>query len=196
MQFAPNLPIETERLRLRAFTRGDVDAVFAYRQREDVARYLFDAPMSHESCAEAVQARIRQVSLAAENDRLTLAVIRRDDDVLVGEITLIWRNVASQQGEIGYVFNPVFHGRGYAIEATRALVTLGFAGFGLHRIYARCDPRNTASFRLMERLGMRREAHFREQTLLRGEWTDEYIYAVLAQDWQAGSAAFRPNGQL
>jgi RimJ/RimL family protein N-acetyltransferase len=189
MPFAPNLPIETERLLLRPFTRGDVDAVFAYRQREDVARYLFDGPMSYESCAEAVQARIQQVSLAAENDRVTLAVARRDDAVLVGEITLIWRNVASQQGEVGYVFNPVFHGRGYAIEATRALVELGFSGFGLHRIYARCDPRNTASFKLMERLGMRREAHFHEQTLVRGEWTDEYIYAVLAKDWRGQSAS-------
>ena len=139
MPFAPNLPIETERLLLRPFTRGDVDAVFAYRQREDVARYLFDGPMSYESCAEAVQARIQQVSLAAENDRVTLAVARRDDAVLVGEITLIWRNVASQQGEVGYVFNPVFHGRGYAIEATRELVEAGYPTFGIclgHQIMA------------------------------------------------------------
>jgi RimJ/RimL family protein N-acetyltransferase len=185
MQFSPSLPIETDRLLLRPFSRGDVDAVFAYRQREDVARYLFDAPMSHESCAEAVQARILQVSFAAENDRITLAVTRRKDDTLVGEITLIWRSVTSQQGEIGYVFNPNFHGRGYALESVRALVSLGFDEFSLHRIYARCDPRNTPSFRLMERLGMRREAHLREQALQRGEWTDEYIYAMLARDWAA-----------
>jgi RimJ/RimL family protein N-acetyltransferase len=183
MTFAPTLPIETERLTLRAFTRGDVDAVFAYRQREDVARYLFDGPMSRESCAEAVQTRIGQIALAAENDRITLAVVRRSDDVLVGEITLIWRSVVSHQGEIGYVFNPAFHGQGYAIEAVRALVALGLRGFGLHRIYARCDPRNAPSYRLMERLGMRREAHFREQALLKGEWTDEYIYALLAREW-------------
>jgi RimJ/RimL family protein N-acetyltransferase len=189
MQFTPTLPIETERLLLRPFTRGDVEAVFAYRQREDVARYLFDGPMSYESCAEAVQARIGQVSLGAENDRLTLAVIRRSDDMLVGEVTLIWRSAASRQGEVGYVFNPVFHGQGYALEATRELLTVGFAGFGLHRIYARCDPRNAPSFRLMERLGMRQEAHFRERTLLRGEWTDEYVCALLVQDWQARSAA-------
>ena len=189
MRPSPELPILTERLVLRQFTRGDVEAVFAYRQREDVARYLFDGPMTFESCAEAVQARIRQVSLAAENDRVTLAVVRREDDRLVGEVTLIWRSVVSRQGEVGYVFNPVFHGRGYALEAARELLTLGFSGFGLHRIYARCDPRNTASFRLMQRLGMRREAHFRDKTLLRGEWTDEYVCAMLAEDWQAASAA-------
>jgi RimJ/RimL family protein N-acetyltransferase len=189
MNFAPTLPIETERLTLRAFTRGDVDAVFAYRQREDVARYLFDGPMSYESCAETVQARIGQVALAAENDRITLAVVRRADDVLVGEITLIWRSVVSHQGEVGFVFNPEFHGQGYALEAVRALVALGFGTVGLHRIYARCDPRNAPSYRLMERLGMRREAHFREQTLLKGEWTDEYIYALLARDWPGDNLA-------
>jgi RimJ/RimL family protein N-acetyltransferase len=189
MSFAPTLPIETERLTLRAFTRGDVDAVFAYRQREDVARYLFDGPMSYESCAETVQARIGQVALAAENDRITLAVVRRAGDVLLGEITLIWRSVVSHQGEVGYVFNPEFHGQGYALEAVRALVALGFGAFGLHRIYARCDPRNTPSYRLMERLGMRREAHFREPALLKGEWTDEYIYALLAREWPGGNAA-------
>ena len=74
MRPSPDLPLETERLLLRPFTRGDVDAVHAYRRREDVARYLFDAPMTRETCAEAIQARIRQVSLAEENDRITLAV--------------------------------------------------------------------------------------------------------------------------
>jgi RimJ/RimL family protein N-acetyltransferase len=183
MQVSPELPISTKRLTLRPFHRGDVDAVHAYRQREDVARYLFDGPMSRESCAEAVQSRIQQVSLAFEGDRITLAVERCADGALVGEITLIWRSIVSKQGEVGYVFNPDFYGCGYASEAVRALFTLGFTTFDLHRIHARCDPRNTASFRLMERLGMRREAHFREHVFLRGEWTDEYIYAVLREEW-------------
>ena len=73
MRPSPQLPISTHRLVLRPFNRADVDAVFAYRQRDDVARYLFDAPMSRETCAEAVQARIRQVSLYEQDDRITLA---------------------------------------------------------------------------------------------------------------------------
>jgi RimJ/RimL family protein N-acetyltransferase len=186
MQSSPELPIETERLILRPFNRGDVDAVFAYRQREDVARFLFDNPMTRETCAEAVQARIRQVSLVEEDDRITLAVERRQSGDLIGEITLIWRSVADRQGEVGYILNPDFHGRGYATEAVRALVGMGFAELDLHRIYARCNTLNAASYRLMERLGMRREAHFREHKLVKGSWDDEYIYAVLAREWPAG----------
>jgi RimJ/RimL family protein N-acetyltransferase len=186
MQSSPELPIETERLILRPFNRGDVDAVFAYRQREDVARFLFDNPMTRETCAEAVQARIRQVSLVEEDDRITLAVERRQAGDLIGEITLIWRSVADRQGEVGYILNPDFHGRGYATEAVRALVGMGFAAFDLHRIYARCNTLNAASYRLMERLGMRREAHFREHKLVKGSWDDEYIYAILAREWPPG----------
>lgn len=183
MRPSPELPLITERLVLRPFHRGDVDAVYAYRQREDVARYLFDAPMSRETCAETVQARIRQVSLYEQDDRITLAVERRQGSELIGEITLIWRSVSDRQGEVGYILNPDFHGRGYASEAVRALIGLGFGDLALHRIYARCNPANVASFRLMERLGMRREAHLRQHRLVKGKWDDEYIYAVLAADW-------------
>jgi len=183
MRPSPQLPIETERLILRPFSRGDVDAVFVYRQREDVARFLFDAPMSRETCAEAVQARIRQVSLAEEDDRITLALERRQGGEMIGEVTIIWRSVTDRQGEIGYILNPDFHGHGYATEAMRAMVTLGFTDLDLHRIYARCDMRNTPSYRLMERLGMEREASFREHRMVKGEWSNEYIYAIRAADW-------------
>lgn len=188
MTVASDIPIHTARLVLRPFTRGDVDAVFAYRQREDVARYLFDGQMSRESCAEAVQLRIRQLDLIEEGDRLVLAVERREGGEMIGEISLIWRNAAAQQGEIGYILNPKFHGQGYAGEAVSALITLGFQRFSMHRICARCDPRNTSSFRLMERLGMRREAHFRGNALVKGVWADELVYAVLADEWQRAPA--------
>lgn len=182
---AMDLPIHTSRLILRPFTRGDVDAVFAYRRREDVARYLFDGQMSRESCAEAVQLRIGQLDLVEEGDRVVLAVERREGGEMIGEISLIWRSAAAQQGEVGYILNPQFHGHGYASEAVRALITLGFERFEMHRIFARCDPRNIPSYRLMERLGMRREAHFRGHALIKGEWAEEFIYAVLADEWQS-----------
>ncbi len=63
------------------------------------------------------------------------------------------------------------------------MLRLGFDDLGLHRIIGRCDARNTASARLMERLGMRREAHFRENEWFKGEWGDELIYAMLDREW-------------
>jgi RimJ/RimL family protein N-acetyltransferase len=187
MAFEPDYPIETERLRLRPFTRGDVDAVFAYRQRDDVARYLFDEPMSRESCAEAVQARTTQTAWYEEGDKILLAVERKKDLQMIGEVSLILRNEIARQAEIGYIFHPDFHRSGYATEAARALMQLGFHGAGLHRVFARCDARNEASYRLMERLGMRREAHFREHVLVKGVWDEELIYAIIEDEWAARS---------
>jgi RimJ/RimL family protein N-acetyltransferase len=74
------------------------------------------------------------------------------------------------------------HGRGLVREAAVVMLRLGFRELGLHRIIGRCDGRNTASARLMERLGMRREAHFRQNEIVKGEWTDEYVYAMLAME--------------
>jgi RimJ/RimL family protein N-acetyltransferase len=183
VQFAPDYPIRTERLALRPFRRGDVDAVYSYRSRPDVSEYLFDRPMTHEDCTEAVQTRAGQIAFSGEGDKILLAVERRDDARLIGEVSLIWRSVPDLQAEVGYIFHPDAHGQGYASEAARALCAFGFEVMGLHRIYARCDARNGASERVMQRLGMRKEAHFREHMQVKGRWDEELIYAVLEDEW-------------
>lgn len=188
MGFYPDLPIVTPRLTLRPFTRGDVDAVFDYRGRDDVALYLFDAALSREECALAIQQRTLQTSWVEEGDKIVLAVELSGEGPLIGEMSLIWRSSEARQGEIGWIFHPDYQGHGYATEAARAIVDLGFAGADLHRIFARCDARNESSWRLMERLGMRREAHFREHALFKGGWDEEFVYAVLRREWRNGDA--------
>lgn len=185
MELLPEYPIETERLRLRPFTRGDVDAVTAYRSREDVTRFLLDDPMSREACAQAVQARVGQTSWTEEGDRIFLAVERRNDAAMIGEVLLLLRSEQSRQAELGYTFHPDYHGLGYATEASRRMLHLGFAEGGLHRIYARCHAQNEASRRVMERLGMRKEAHFREHLFVKGAWDEELHYAILEDEWRA-----------
>ena len=98
---------------------------------------------------------------------------------------LFWRSQEHKQGEVGYVFNPAYHGRGLATEAVGALLRLGFEGLGLHRITGQLDARNTASARVLERAGLRREAHLVENEFVKGEWTDELIYAILRSEWAA-----------
>jgi RimJ/RimL family protein N-acetyltransferase len=183
MALHPDYPLTTDRLRLRPFTRGDVDAVFAYRRREDIALYLFDPPLSREECALAIQQRTTQTGFANEGDRIVLAVETLEAGNLIGEVSLIWRSVEARQGELGWIFHPAFHGQGFATEATNALVDLAFGPADLHRVYARCDARNLGSWRLMERLGMRREAHFREHALFKGAWDEEFYYAMLRDEW-------------
>jgi RimJ/RimL family protein N-acetyltransferase len=192
VQFAPDYPIVTERLRLRPFSRGDVDAVYSYRSRSDVAEYLFDPPMTHQECAEAVRMRTAHIAFSGEGDKIVLALERRDDLRLVGEVSLIWRSVADQQAELGYILHPDVHGQGYATEAGQALLAFGFEVMGLHRIHARCDARNAASAAVMTRLGMRREAHFRGHAQVKGQWAEELVYAVLEGDWFAARQT-RPN---
>ena len=114
MVYAPAFPIETERLRLRPFSRGDVDAVYAYRRLDEVARYLFDETMDREAVTEVVQARIGHTALVTEGDKIFLAVELREGHSLIGEVTLILRSDANRQAEIGYIFHPDFQGRGYA----------------------------------------------------------------------------------
>ncbi|MDB5539365.1 MAG: acetyltransferase [Devosia sp.] len=185
--YAPQFPIETERLRLRPFTRGDVDAVFTYRQRTDVTQYLSDGPMSHQSVTEVVQLRVGQQAFLAEGDKIFLAAELRSPQRVIGEVSLILRDAPSRQAEIGYVFHPDFHGRGYATEAARVLLQMGFEGAGMHRIYARCAAANEASWKVMERLGMRREAHFREHSFVKGAWDEEFVYALLEGEWRDGA---------
>lgn len=185
MPFEPHFPLMSARLRMRPFRRGDVDAVFAYRKREDVARFLFDGPLSRQTCEAAIQDRIAQVAFVNEGDRIALAVERREDNQLIGEISLTWRNAPARQVEVGYIFNPDHQGQGYATEAVRTLLDFAFETLGMHRVYGRCDARNIGSARVMERLGMRREAHFRQHGLFKGEWDEEFYYAVLEDEWRS-----------
>jgi RimJ/RimL family protein N-acetyltransferase len=192
VEYRPTLPIDALRLRLRPFTRGDVEAVYAYRSRENVTRYLYDDPMSREAVAEAIQARVGRDCFADEGDKIFLAVERMDDGAMMGETSLILRSAQSRQVEIGYIFHPDFHGRGYATEAARVLLDMAFAGAGAHRVFARCHAQNLASRRVMERIGMQVEAHFREHQFVKGRWDEELVCAILEDDWRAGRLSFQP----
>ncbi|MGC9665997.1 GNAT family N-acetyltransferase [Planosporangium sp. 12N6] len=102
-----------------------------------------------------------------------------------GDRRLFWHSRVHAGGEIGYVLHPDFVGRGYATEAARALLSLGFDELGLHRVIARIDERNEASARVARRLGMRQEARLVHNELFTGEWSTELDFAMLADEWSA-----------
>jgi RimJ/RimL family protein N-acetyltransferase len=177
------LPIETDRLILRAYDEADVEDVFAYHSLPEVARYVYWEPRTRDQVRAVIAEKAGQVVLRKEGDGLTLAVVLRDAGTVIGDVHLRWLSEEHRQGEIGFVFNPKYQGRGYAAEAALVILRLGFHELGLHRIMGRCDARNVASARLMERLGMRREAHFVENEIFKGEFGDEYVYAMLAREF-------------
>lgn len=187
MVLHPDYPVLTERLALRPLTPADAPALHAYQSLEDVCRYIPYAPRS----LEELQARLShpdnvRSTLDEPGQAILLAVVRRADDVFVGDVMLAWTSSEHGSGEIGYVFDPVHRGHGYATEAAAALLALGFDGLGLHRIIARLDARNDASAAVLRRLGMRQEAHLVQNEWFKDEWTDELDFAILASEWRAG----------
>jgi RimJ/RimL family protein N-acetyltransferase len=184
---APEYPIRTERLLLRPIDPvGDVDAMHAYLSREDVCRYIPPVPLTREQFATrlADPERTRTV-LTAPGQRISLAIVLKDTGRLVGDIILFWHSVEHRSGEVGYVIDPEFQGHGYATEATRAMLGLGFEGLGLRRITGRIDQRNPASAAVLRKAGMRQEAVLVENEWFKGEWTTEVDFAILDREWRA-----------
>lgn len=181
----PSYPITTDRLILRPFTPGDLDALHAYQSLPSVARYLYWDARDRAATAEALERRLAMPALEKEGDVLVLAVVLRETGELIGDVNLAWLSAEHEQGEFGFVLHPAFHGHGYAREAAVEMLRLGFEGLGLHRIIGRCDGRNEASAKLMAKLGMRREAHFVQNEIVKGERTDELVYAMLNEEWAA-----------
>lgn len=179
----PRYPITTPRLLLRPFTADDLDAVNAYESRPDVTRYLYWEPRDRDTSRTFLDKKITRTALREEGDALDLAVTLRHTGHVIGSVLLIWTSKENRQGEIGYILNPDHHGHGYAPEAAREMLRLGFADLGLHRITGRLDARNTASARVLEKLRMRREATLIENEYVKGEWASEAVYAILDREW-------------
>ncbi|WP_162470774.1 GNAT family N-acetyltransferase [Saccharothrix deserti] len=177
----PDYPIRTRRLTLRPFTLDDHAALHSWQSRPDVVRYLYGEARTPEETSERLARGMAVTWPEKEGDHLALAVEK--DGEVIGETVLKYLNEAHRQGEIGYTFHPDHHGNGYATEAAAAMIELGFANLGLHRIVASCDAFNEPSWRVMERLGMRREAHFKHNEIFKGAWGEELIYAILEDEW-------------
>ena len=186
--FEPEYPIRTERLLLRPYAHGDVDALYAYQWLPEVHRYLYSEPRTRADVEALVAERSGAAVLAEPGQAITLVADLAQTGELVGDCVLFWRSQEHEQGEVGYVFSPAYHGRGLATEAVGALLRLGFEGLGLHRIAGHLDARNTASARVLERAGLRREAHLVENEFVKGEWSDEVIYGILRGEWEARQA--------
>jgi RimJ/RimL family protein N-acetyltransferase len=179
-------PVPTQRLTLRPAEETDVETTWRFRRLDDVARWITFAPET----LEGYRAKF------LEPERLAKTLVIELDGVVVGDLMLAvgdaWaqHEVAEQakavEAEIGYVLDPSYGGRGYATEAVEALLRLCFEDLGLRRVTANCFADNVASWRLMERLGMRREVHTLRESLHRsGAWLDGMGYALLADEWRA-----------
>ncbi|WP_026422503.1 GNAT family N-acetyltransferase [Actinokineospora inagensis] len=185
----PTFPITTRRLVLRLFTADDLDALWRIQSREDVTRYLYWGPRTRQEVEEALADRLSWTAVDLEHHRLVLAVTLAATGELLGDVGLHLVSQEHRTVELGYIFHPDHAGRGYATESAREMLRVAFEDLGMHRVIARLDGANTASAGVAERLGMRREAHFVRNEYVRGRWTDELVYALLADEWRSAQVA-------
>ncbi|HZW03262.1 MAG TPA: GNAT family N-acetyltransferase [Anaerolineaceae bacterium] len=178
--------IETTRLVIRRFEAQDCEALYAYLSNPAVYRFEPGEPVSLEAA--------RKMTLERAQGSDYWAVVLRPTGLLVGH--LYFKQVAPAAlltWELGYIFNPQFQGQGYASESASALVRYAFEQMGVHRVVAHCNPENVASWRVMEKIGMRREGHLRKNIFFRRAadgsplWVDTYAYGILREEVNQGT---------
>ena len=186
-----SLPIETARLILRRYEDRDVRDIVEYSREAD---YWLARSLDWKPTGESVRAYFeaqRDQRPEAHPLWMNLMMELRSEGKVVGCVGIGVTDKEHGQASIGWMLSCRYQGQGLATEAAQALVDFGFGSMALHRIFARTGKANARSWRLMERLGMRREACFRQSHQVQGEWDDEFVYAILADEWRQGRAGER-----
>jgi len=179
----PTYPLRTARLDLRPYETSDLDDLRAMHGREDVVRYLYWEPMGEDELMASLEKKLGRRSGTGEGTGFNLLGVLRESGDVVGDVALWLVSEAHRTGEVGFVLKPEFTGHGYATEMAAEMLRIGVDELGLHRVVGRLDARNGASARVLERLGMRREALLVDNEWVKGEWTSELAYALLAEEW-------------
>lgn len=177
--------LETPRLVLREFRADDFAALLEMDSRPESVHY------EPQKGADGVRAYLESAAMAAFFEPRThyrFAITIRPEDTARGLIGLAMNSDMTRDWEIGWMVHPDEWGKGYASEAARRVLAFAFEELDAHRVIAFCDAENCTSERVMQKLGMRREAHMLQTRLLRGEWRDELLYAILDSEWPAARA--------
>jgi len=178
--------MEAERLFIKKFNKDDWKDLYEYLSQESVVKYEPYGVYNEDECRQEAENR-------SKNDAFW-AVYLKENNKLIGNVYfqqqepkefLLW--------EIGYVFNPAYYGKGYATEACKRVLKYGFEQLGAHRVIGKCNPENSASWKLLERLSMRQEGHFKKPAYFKKTvdgkaiWHDAYQYAILDEEWVASN---------
>ncbi len=176
--------LETERLILRKFTEDDFAAVHSYASCAENIIYMVWGPNSEEQTRNFINISIALAEkIPCKNYQY--AAVSKESNMLIGACNLA---LSGNEAEIGWILHRDYWKRGYGTEMGKALLDLGFRELNLHRITAHCDAENYGSYRVMEKIGMRREGLFLEgrpaHKLSDKKYGDELSYAVLKSEWE------------
>lgn len=172
--------LKTERLILREWQESDFESVHAYASVMENVQYMLFGPNTEEQTKAFLERSIAKYSEDPVTDFVFAVELRNTNQVIGGcEITMVNDHEAS----LGWILHRDYWKKGYGTDLANELIRFGFEELKCHRIYASCDSDNYGSYRVMERNNMRREAHFVENRKHRGEWRDEFIYAIIEDEW-------------
>jgi len=175
--------LKSERVIMREIEKKDWVDVHKYASQQLVCQYQPWGPNSEEESEEFV----KQVIVDAKKkprSRFVFAIILKGNGNMIGAVELNIQDYTNKIGEIGYIINPDYWGMRYATEAAKLVIEFSFNKFNLHRIYATCDPRNVASSKVLEKIGMTKEGRMREDLLMKDGWRDSLLYSILVQEWK------------
>jgi RimJ/RimL family protein N-acetyltransferase len=179
------LRLETTRLILRPFESRDIAAFSAYRSDENIARYQgWDAPYSLEQAEKFVE-EMQAVTPGELGQWFQLALELKNNTVLIGDVAFKVLKNNRLTAEIGMTLAADYHNQGFGVEAVTEMVRYLFEDLEMHRVIANCDPQNHTAYRLLEKVGLRREGDFVESLWYKGYWASEYWYAILDREWRA-----------
>lgn len=175
--------IFTQRLILRPFKKDDFSVVHQYSSDEEVCRFMPWGPNSHYDTKRFLARAIKGRKKSENNFVGEHAVVLKENNELLGGCGLYIESKRDKEYMIGYCLKKSAWGKGYATELARALCYVAFKCLDAHSVIATCDSQNQASYHVMEKLGMKREGHFIGRRFIHEEWHDEYLYAILKDDW-------------
>ncbi len=180
------LRLEGPRIVLREWRSNEAEAMHRWRGSPEVMRFLSWGSRSfEESQAHLEECLQDQASALSERERFFLAVEVRENATVIGSAGLHYRSrrYGGGEGGLGWFLETEHQGKGYGTEAARLIVDFGFKHLGLHKVSASCDAGNVGSERIMQKLGMRQEACFRQAHQRFGEWRDRLWYGLLRDEW-------------
>ncbi|HYH86131.1 MAG TPA: GNAT family protein [Pyrinomonadaceae bacterium] len=180
--------LETARLTLRQFACDDLASFHAYRNDPDIARYQSWSDFSEQEARDFIAAQ-KALRPGVPGNWFQFAVELKMTGALIGDCALKIDGQEPRQAEIGFTLAREHQGRGYASEAVSRVLDYAFRDLCVHRVVAITDCENAPSVALLERIGMRREGHFKQNVWFKGKWGDEYLYAILRDEWTGSAPA-------
>lgn len=176
------ISIVTERLLLREIKIADAEAMFQYRSDPQIYKFQNWKPRTLKEVSEFISSNIAKIP-NTPNTWYQVGIYVKETNNLAGDIGLHFIGSDNMQVEIGYTLSLEHQSKGYATEAVIGIINYLFNNLHKHRIIASLDPDNSKSIALLERIGLRKEAHFKKSLWINNEWVDDVVYAILKEEW-------------